>query len=347
MHHHRKFFVQNLSSGILFDSFLISSVASILAIRFYLYLTNYPQIGGNGLHIAHMLWGGFLMLIALMLLFSFLTNRVKIIAAIIGGIGFGTFIDELGKFITNDNNYFFQPTIALIYVIFILLYLVSRYLQREQKHNEETYVINAMEAIKEVVLRDLDHKEEALARIYLSFCNQKEQFIKTLTRMLEEAEVLPQKKPNIAQRVFIKTHEMYLQLIKKSKIQTIIIILFLFIGFVAVVQAVIVTEFIRQVFINGTYPSVKDLSFAETGDLIFSTISGLFIIAGVVVIRKSRLRAYQLFRTAILISLFLTQFFIFYDIQFEALIGFTINILLFVTLQNMIVWEKEKQATTI
>ncbi len=37
-----------------------------------------PELGGHGLHIAHLLWGGF-------------------------------FIDELGKFITQDNDYFFKP----------------------------------------------------------------------------------------------------------------------------------------------------------------------------------------------------------------------------------------------
>jgi hypothetical protein len=53
-------------------------------------------------------------------------------AAIVGGVGFGFFIDELGKFITSDNNYFFEPAAALIYLIFIGLFLLVRALQRDR-----------------------------------------------------------------------------------------------------------------------------------------------------------------------------------------------------------------------
>ena len=108
------------------EMMLVLAVATILCIRAFLSITGYPQLGGGGLHIAHMLWGGLGMLVSIALLLSFWSPAMRQVAAAIGGIGFGFFIDELGKFITSDNDYFFQPTIALIYVIFILLFLAVR-----------------------------------------------------------------------------------------------------------------------------------------------------------------------------------------------------------------------------
>lgn len=116
-------FIRNRWLSTLLDRFLIASVASVLVIRFYLAITGYPQVGGGGLHISHMLWGGLGMLIALILSLSFPGKRTQAIVALLGGIGFGAFIDELGKFITSDNNYFFQPALPLIYIIFMLLLL--------------------------------------------------------------------------------------------------------------------------------------------------------------------------------------------------------------------------------
>jgi hypothetical protein len=39
---------------------VVSFAATVVITRFYLELTGYPQIGSGELHIAHLLWGGWL-----------------------------------------------------------------------------------------------------------------------------------------------------------------------------------------------------------------------------------------------------------------------------------------------
>ena len=92
---HRPRFARSVAIefGSLHETLLISSIATILVIRTQLWLTNYPQLGGGGLHIAHLLWGGLFMLLAIGLLLTFLGRHVRRAAAIIGGIGFGFFVD--------------------------------------------------------------------------------------------------------------------------------------------------------------------------------------------------------------------------------------------------------------
>ena len=153
MNKRRTWFVFNLEAGKYLETLFISAVATILGIRFYLHLANYPQLGGGGLHIAHMLWGGGLMLVAVVLLLAFLDKRAYLVAALAGGIGFGTFIDELGKFITSDNNYFFEPTVAILYVIFVVFFLAVRFLEKSRAHSQEEYSVKHLSALfKELAL---------------------------------------------------------------------------------------------------------------------------------------------------------------------------------------------------
>ena len=77
----RPFFIRNLDAGQLLETYLVSAVAAVLAVRFFLGATGYPRLGGAGLHIAHMLWGGALMLAAVLLLLSYLGQRVRRAAA--------------------------------------------------------------------------------------------------------------------------------------------------------------------------------------------------------------------------------------------------------------------------
>src|SRR6478672_12139357 len=111
---------------LLLESFLVAAVISVLVIRWFLTLADFPRLGSGGLHIAHMLWGGALMLVAILLLLAYLDRPVQHAAAIVAGLGFGTFIDEIGKFVTADNDYFFRPAVSLIYVVLVILFIVGR-----------------------------------------------------------------------------------------------------------------------------------------------------------------------------------------------------------------------------
>jgi hypothetical protein len=112
-----------------FELLIFIAVATILGVRGFLSLTGYPQLGGGGLHIAHMLWGGLFMLVAIVLLLVFWNPAMRRIAAVVAGVGFGLFIDELGKFVTSDNDYFYQPTAAALYLLFIGLWGFARWLR--------------------------------------------------------------------------------------------------------------------------------------------------------------------------------------------------------------------------
>ena len=49
---------RSVEAAKLLERFFVSGVVTVLLTRGWLALTGYPQIGGDGLHIAHMLFGG-------------------------------------------------------------------------------------------------------------------------------------------------------------------------------------------------------------------------------------------------------------------------------------------------
>ncbi|HZA23123.1 MAG TPA: hypothetical protein VFA32_11060, partial [Dehalococcoidia bacterium] len=103
-------FVRSERAGNLLENFFISAVIAIIVIRLYIRVFAGTPITTQltvrvatasttaDLHFAHVLWGGLLMLVALILALAFLSRSARQLTAILGGIGFGVFIDELGKF---------------------------------------------------------------------------------------------------------------------------------------------------------------------------------------------------------------------------------------------------------
>jgi len=100
---------------------IVSFVVSVVGTRWYLQATGYPQVGGGELHVAHMLWGGLLLVVAAILLLLFTGTGILAVSAVLAGAGTGLFIDEVGKFITASNDYFYPVAAPLIYGLFLAL----------------------------------------------------------------------------------------------------------------------------------------------------------------------------------------------------------------------------------
>lgn len=142
---------------------LVSFAGTVMATRVYLELTGYPRIGGGELHIAHALFGGFFLFAAALLPIVLAGRRVYRTAALLGGIGIGLFIDEVGKFITTQNDYFYPAAAPLIYATFLLAVLVYLRVRRRTQADPRSLLLTSLQLMEEAVDNDLqDDERDAL-----------------------------------------------------------------------------------------------------------------------------------------------------------------------------------------
>ena len=324
----RNVLYRNIRARDLLDAFLVSAITSLLLVRFYLYIAGYPQIGGGSLHIAHMLYGGILMMTGIVVCLTFLGARARQVAAIVGGIGFGVFIDELGKFITEDNNYFFRPAVGLIYAVFILLYLLFNFLTRAQRLTSREYQLNVLAELEEAVAHDMDKAEKARISALLNASDHNSPIIKHLRDLVDTLEVTAPEKPSRLHIFFRKVDKLYNKFWQQRNSRTLVGLIFTF-EVVILAAGTIYTVYtniddVRALF-SGPTTYGQEVLIAQ---VISSVVAGGFVLYGLSLLSSSRVSAFEQFRRATLINIYLTQFFVFIRIQFDALPGLVLSLML-------------------
>jgi hypothetical protein len=300
-------------------------------VRAALAATGWPQLGGGKIHFAHLLWGGLGMLIALILFMSMEGRLWKVLATFAAGIGFGLFIDELGKFITSDNDYFFKPTIAIIYVVFVVLLLVARAMSHNVAVSQESALVNAFDLAKEAVIRDMDETERADALAMLDRCDQTDPIVEQLTAMVRGMTEVPRSAPGSYLRLKARLDHFVRSLSENRWFRFLVVGWYVALALVALAYP----------FVAGT--SFSALDFAQKGQLLSALVTGILVVIGILRWGHSRLAAYRWFERAILVTLFIYEFFAFYQDQLTAVFGLAIVLITYVTIRLLVHEEQDRQ----
>lgn len=187
---------------------LVSFAISVIVTRTFLELTGYPKLGNATLHIAHVLWGGLLLFIASLLPLIIANRWIFNTSAILSGVGVGLFIDEVGKFITQTNDYFYPPAAPIIYAFFLLTVLLYLYVRRPDKSTPRGMMYRLLEDLTEVLDRDLEPRERDSMEKRLAAIAQQttdtniRELVVALNRFLDNKQlILTYHKPTFFQRI--------------------------------------------------------------------------------------------------------------------------------------------------
>jgi hypothetical protein len=308
--------VRNVNASTHLTTFVVAGVITVVVTRVFLALAGYPQVGGGGLHIAHMLPGGMLMLVALFLLLSYVGPVVRPAAALVGGIGFGLFIDEVGKFVTSDNDYFFRPAPAIMYVVFAAVVLGVEALHGQHVDPRER-LANAVDHAVEGVAGGLSARRRAEAKAQLSAAGMVCGAAETRT-LLDACPADDIEVPAPAEHVRLAVRRWFDRLAEKRWTGPAIALLLA----VQVVAAFAVAGWSKV----GGVQSWLDISFI--GVLAGTTVAAALTLRGALRLPADRARAVRAFQLAVLAFLLVTRVFEFAHNQVSAGAGLLLDLVL-------------------
>jgi hypothetical protein len=265
-------------------------------------------------------------------------GRVRVLAALAGGIGFGLFVDEIGKFVTSDVNYFFQPAIALIYTVFVLFYLVAREAITRIGLPDHRRIAIASAAVTDLALGHLDDVRRRDALSVLDGVHDP-RLAATAAGLRQALDTDVDQDRGLGSRVVHARNTL------TRRAETVLghritrrIVMGLF-----AIQALVTVASVVAALLGSNDSEIDDVS-----DLVVvasSTVSGALTVAGLwFLVRGPYLRALRLLRASLVVTLLVTQVFLFAQEQWGALTGFVITMLMLACVRVTIRVEEDAES---
>jgi hypothetical protein len=318
--------MRNADAALLLESFFIAAVVSFLAIRAFLAVTGYPQLGASGIHIAHLLWGGLLMLAALMLLLAYLDRSAQHVAAVVAGLGFGTFVDEIGKFVTADNDYFFRPAVAVIYVTFAATFLAARTLIGRRTLRPNEALANALALLGSTLDRPIEPDDRARIHRLLRQADPESELTVLLRRYVAGLPGIPDTESTI-ERIRQGLGDAYRAVMENPWSERALVVGMIAYTAFAVLGVLVVTT-------KAPAPGAPETSAAATVAQLVSTLAGAVLVArGILSLHASHADAYRWLMRGLLVWILITQVFVFYSSQLAGLGGLAVDLVAYGSLR--------------
>jgi hypothetical protein len=223
---------------------LLSFAASVTVTRLFLAMTGYPQLGGGEFHIAHALWGGLFLFIAALLPLMIANRWVYTTGAILAGVGVGLFIDEVGKFITTSNNYFYPLAAPIVYGFFLLTVMIYLRVRRSHGRTVREELYRAFDSLEEVLEQDLDqHERDALeARLrFVAASTDRPDLAQLAVDLLEflrcEALHLATHRPGLVEKSLERVKDVEERRLSRRRLRAILVMGLLGLGLVTVAKS--------------------------------------------------------------------------------------------------------------
>ena len=324
---------------------LLSFAASVSLTRLFLEITGYPQLGGQELHIAHVLWGGLLLFIASLLPLLLANRWVYPLTAILSGIGVGLFIDEVGKFITQNNNYFYPPAAPIIYAFFLLTVLLYIRVRRQPSPDPRDQLYEVLEELEEVLDHDLDAHEKADLGKKLQQINQNiidpdlKNFALALLDYIENGKIhLIPKKASTFSKIIQKVHEFENKHFKKAILRAVLSGGLFALGVNSLIQLIpllaigVTTQPIQrrmaELIQAGLLTKSGNLDWFSAWLVLEGSIGFLLIISAFLLAFKQERRGINLSYLSFLLSLTVVDLLLFYFDQFSSIFTASVQLLL-------------------
>ncbi len=326
---------------------LLSFAISVVLIRIFLELTGYPQLGGGSLHIAHVLWGGLLLFIAALLPLLYANRWVYTSGSILAGLGVGLFMDEVGKFITQTNDYFYPAAAPIIYAFFLLTVLVYLQARKPKIHNARAELYRALNTITEVLDRDLEPQEAAALTARLRFVvqsDESDEFTRLAKELIDfissDAIRLRIERPSALEILSERWGAFEQKWLTQSRLKAILTGGLLALGLIAMFYLgrllagartpVLIENWLEKWIQTGQLDEAGDLIWFLSRVAIEGTVGALLIISALLFIVGKDNWASTIAYFSLLLSLTVSNLIVFYFDQFSTILPAIVQLLLLI-----------------